>query len=598
MVFGWSRTNYCGEFTEEQIGEEVTAFGWAQKTRDLGNLIFIDLRDRTGIVQLAFGDGTDRAIFADAASVRAEFVLAVKGTVRRRESVNTEIPTGKIEIFVTEMKILAKSATPPFEVADNLRAGEMLRLQYRFLDLRRKEMQDALMMRHKIVKCAHDYYDDNGFLEVETPCLIKSTPEGARDYLVPSRVHPGSFYALPQSPQLYKQLLMLSGCDRYMQIARCFRDEDLRADRQPEFTQIDMEMSFVEEEDVMAMNEGFVKYVFKQILDIDIELPLRRMKYNDAMARYGSDKPDTRFGLEIQDLSDLLAGCEFKVFAGALENGKGSVRAINAKGAASKFTRKEIDRLTELVKTYRAKGLAWTRLTPEGESSSYEKFLTEEEKNAIRERLGAETGDVLFLVADPRNDIVCTSLGQLRLALGNELGLIPKDTFDLLWITEFPQFEWSDEENRWMAMHHPFTCPRPGDEDRLTTHPEDCYARAYDMVMNGCEVGGGSIRISDPVVQSKMFAGLGFSEEEAYRRFGFLLDSFKYGVPPHGGMAFGLDRLVMLMLKKETIRDVIAFPKVQTATELMTQCPAEVEQKSLDELHIAVVPDNKDKVEE
>jgi aspartyl-tRNA synthetase len=355
MVFGWSRTNYCGEFTEEQIGKEVTAFGWAQKTRDLGNLIFIDLRDRTGIVQLAFGDGTDRAIFADAASVRAEFVLAVKGTVRRRESVNTEIPTGQIEIFVTEMKILAKSATPPFEVADNIKTGEMLRLQYRFLDLRRKEMQDALMMRHKIVKCAHDYYDDNGFLEVETPCLIKSTPEGARDYLVPSRVHPGSFYALPQSPQLYKQLLMLSGCDRYMQIARCFRDEDLRADRQPEFTQIDMEMSFVEEEDVMTMNEGFVKYVFKKILDIDIETPLRRMKYNEAMARYGSDKPDTRFGLEIQDLSDLLAGCEFKVFAGALENGKGSVRGINAKGAAAKFTRKDIDRLTELVKTYRAR---------------------------------------------------------------------------------------------------------------------------------------------------------------------------------------------------------------------------------------------------
>ncbi len=587
MINGYNRTAYCGEFNESHIGKEVVVFGWAQKTRDLGNLIFIDLRDRSGILQLAFGDGTDKEVFEKAASVRAEFVLEAKGVIRKRESVNTEIATGAVELFVTELFILAKSQTPPFEISDNCNAKEDLRLKYRYLDLRRGEMQNILMMRHKIVKSARDYYDENGFMEIETPDLIKSTPEGARDYLVPSRVHPGCFYALPQSPQLYKQLLMMSGCDRYMQVARCFRDEDLRADRQPEFTQIDMEMSFVDENDVMTLNEGLVKRVFKDVLDYDVPTPFERLTFNEAMARFGSDKPDTRFGLELCDLSDLLQNCEFKVFAGALE--KGSVRAINAKGAASVFTRKEIDKLTEVVKLYKAKGLAWTRLTADGETSSYEKFLTEEEKLAIRERLGAETGDVLFIVADNRNDIVFDSLGALRLELGKRLDLIPKGTYNFLWVTDFPLFEWSDEENRWMAKHHPFTCPRPGDEDKLMSDPGDCYARAYDMVLNGCELGGGSIRISDTEIQDKMLQALGLSEEVAQARFGFLLDAEKYGVPPHGGMAFGLDRMVMLMLDRPSIRDVIAFPKVQTASELMTQCPTEVDQKNLDELHIAIV---------
>ena len=589
MINGYNRTAYCGEFNESNIGQEAVVFGWAQKTRDLGNLIFIDLRDRSGILQLAFGDGTDKEVLEKAASVRAEYVLEAKGVIRERESVNSEIPTGHVELFVNELHILAKSLTPPFEVSDNTNAKEDLRLKYRYLDLRRGEMQNILMTRHKIVKAARDYYDENGFMEIETPDLIKSTPEGARDYLVPSRVHPGCFYALPQSPQLYKQLLMMSGCDRYMQVARCFRDEDLRADRQPEFTQIDMEMSFVDENDVMTMNEGLIKYVFKKVLDVDVETPFKRLTWNEAMSRFGSDKPDTRFGLELCDLSDFLKNCEFKVFAGALE--KGSVRAINAKGAACVLTRKEIDKLTETVKLFKAKGLAWTRLTPDGETSSYEKFLTEEEKNAIRERLGAETGDVLFIVADSRNDIVFNALGALRLELGKRLDLIPKGKFNFLWVTDFPLFEWSDEENRWMAMHHPFTCPRPGDEDKLMTDPGDCYARAYDMVLNGCELGGGSIRISDTEIQDKMLHALGFTEESAQARFGFLLDAEKYGVPPHGGMAFGLDRMVMLMLDRPSIRDVIAFPKVQTATELMTMCPTEVDQKNLDELHIAVVKD-------
>lgn len=589
MINGYNRTAYCGEFNESHIGKEVVVFGWAQKTRDLGNLIFIDLRDRSGILQLAFGDGTDKEVFEKAASVRAEFVLEAKGVIRKRESVNSEISTGAVELFVNELYILAKSQTPPFEVSDNCNAKEDLRLKYRYLDLRRGEMQNILMMRHKIVKSARDYYDENGFIEIETPNLIKSTPEGARDYLVPSRVHPGSFYALPQSPQLYKQLLMMSGCDRYMQVARCFRDEDLRADRQPEFTQIDMEMSFVDENDVMTMNEGLVKRVFKDVLGYDVPTPFERLTYNEAMARFGSDKPDTRFGLELCDISDLLKNCEFKVFSGALE--KGSVRAINAKGAATVFTRKEIDKLVEVVKLYKAKGLAWTRLTPDGETSSYEKFLSDEEKLAIRERLGAETGDVIFIVADNRNDIVFDALGALRLELGKRLELIPKGTYNFLWVTDFPLFEWSDEENRWMAKHHPFTCPRPGDEDKLMSDPGDCYARAYDMVLNGCELGGGSIRINDTEVQDKMLQALGLSEEVAQARFGFLLDAEKYGVPPHGGMAFGLDRMVMLMLDRPSIRDVIAFPKVQTASELMTQCPSEVDKKNLDELHIAIVKD-------
>ena len=587
---GLKRSNYCGRFTTADIGREMVACGWVQKTRDLGNLVFVDLRDRTGILQLAFDDATPAAVREKAAAVRAEFVVMAKGVVRRRESVNKEIPTGEIELYVSDLRVLSKAQTPPFEITDHTNVNEELRLRYRYLDLRRGEMQKALIMRHKIVKVARDYYDENGFLEVETPILIKSTPEGARDYLVPSRVHPGSFYALPQSPQQYKQLLMLSGCDRYMQVARCFRDEDLRADRQPEFTQIDIEMSFVDEEDVMSVNEGFIQRVFREALNVEIPVPFPRLPYAEAMARYGSDKPDTRFGLELCDLSDLLAGCEFQVFAGALQAG-GSVRAINAKGAAGKLTRKEIDKLTELCKTYRAKGLAFTRLTADGESSSYEKFLQEGEKQAIRERLGAETGDVLLLVADANEQVVFDSLGALRCELAHRLELVSPGTFRFLWVTEFPLFEYSEEEGRYAAKHHPFTHPALEDVDRLESDPSSCKARAYDMVLNGCEVGGGSIRINDSELQARMFAALGLSDQTAKERFGFLLEAFRYGAPPHGGMAYGLDRLAMLMLEKDSIRDVIAFPKVQNASELMSQCPSTVEEKSLQELGIAIVKD-------
>ncbi len=585
---GLKRTHYCTQVSEADIGKEVVVCGFTQKTRDLGNLIFIDLRDRTGIIQLAFDDATDRAIMAKAAKVRAEFVLMAKGTVRKRESVNTEIKTGTIEVFVTDLRILNEAKTPPFEITDETNVKEELRLRYRYLDLRRAQMQQAMMMRHRIVKIARDYYDENGFLEIETPMLIKSTPEGARDYLVPSRVHPGKFYALPQSPQQYKQLLMLSGFDRYMQIARCFRDEDLRADRQPEFTQIDLEMSFVDQDDVMAVNEGFMKRVFKEALGIEIETPFRRIPYEEAMERYGSDKPDTRFGLELIDLGDVLETCEFKVFAGALAGG-GAVKAILVPDGAERLSRKEIDKLTEFVKTYRAKGLAYTRLTPEKETSSFEKFLTEEEKNALRQRVGAKTGDVILIVADANKQVVYDSLGALRCELAKRLSLIDESKFDLLWVTDFPQFEYSEEEDRYVAKHHPFTCPRLSDVDKLKTDPAAVHALAYDMVLNGCEVGGGSIRINDPELQEKMFEALGFTPESAHERFGYLIDAFQYGAPPHGGMAFGLDRLVMLMLGKDSIRDVIAFPKVQNASELMTMCPAEVDEKDIRELHIAIV---------
>ena len=584
---GLKRTHYCGTLREEHIGQTVVVTGWVQRNRDLGNLMFIDLRDRSGIVQLSFDDTTDKALFEKASTARAEFVLMAQGVVRARESINKDIPTGKIEIQVNDLRILAKSETPPFEITDTTNVKEDLRLKYRYLDLRRSELQNRIISRHKIVKIARDYFDENGFIEVETPILIKSTPEGARDYLVPSRVHHGKFYALPQSPQLYKQLLMLSGYDRYMQIARCFRDEDLRADRQPEFTQIDVEMSFVDEEDVMTLNEGFIKRVFKEFLNYDVPTPFRRLPYDEAMSRYGIDKPDTRFGLELCDLSDLLADCEFKVFAGALANG-GSVRAINVKGAASTLTRKEIDKLTDFVKTYRAKGLAFTRITAEGESSSFEKFLKPEEVAAIRERLGAEVGDVLLVVAD-KNQVVFDSLGQLRNHLARKLNLIEPNTYDFLWVTDFPLFEYDEEENRYAAKHHPFTSPKLDQLDKLENDKDHCYARAYDVIINGYEVGGGSIRINDPEVQNKMFKALGFTEEQAMERFGFLLNAFKYGVPPHGGMAYGLDRLIMIMTGTENIRDVIAFPKVQNASELMTNCPDYVEDKSLAELAIAVV---------
>lgn len=586
---GFKRTHYCTDLNENDIGREVIVAGWVQKARNLGNLMFVDLRDRTGILQLAFDDATNRAVFEKAETLRAEYVVMAKGDVRAREAVNHDIPTGKIEIFVRELRIVGKAQTPPFEITDTTNVKEELRLRYRYLDLRRSEMQKALQMRHKIVKVARDYYDENGFLEIETPILIKSTPEGARDYLVPSRVHNGKFYALPQSPQLYKQLLMLSGFDRYMQIARCFRDEDLRADRQPEFTQIDMEMSFVTEDDVMAMNEGLVKRVFREVLGVDVETPFRRMPYSEAMARYGSDKPDTRFGLELQDVTDVLRESGFAVFKSAVEAG-GSVRLINAKGLAGALTRKEIDKLVDVAKTYGAKGLAYTRLTADGVTSSFEKFLSEEEKAALHKAAGAETGDVLLVVADAKNSTVFAALGALRLAVANKCGLIDPDKFNFLWVTDFPFFEYSEEEGRWMAMHHPFTMPRAEDLDKVESDPGSVRALAYDMVLNGCELGGGSIRINDPAVQDRMLKALGFSEERARESFGFLMDAYQYGAPPHGGMAFGFDRMVMLMLKRDSIRDVIAFPKVQNAGEPMSGCPETVEEKQLRELSIAYAP--------
>ena len=584
---GLKRTVYSGELRAGDIGREVVLAGWCAKQRDLGNLVFIDLRDRSGIAQLAFDDTSAREVFQKAAAARSEDVLMAKGTVRRRQSVNRDIPTGEVEVFVTDLRVLAKSDTPPFEIIDRTNAKEELRLRYRYLDLRRPELQSALFMRHRIVKLVRDYFDRHGFIEIETPVLIKSTPEGARDYLVPSRVHPGKFYALPQSPQLYKQLSMLAGFDRYLQIARCFRDEDLRADRQPEFTQIDLEMSFVDEEDVQAVNEGLMKEIFREILGKDLALPLRRITWKEAMERYGSDKPDTRFGLELTDLSDQLKDTAFAVFRGALDAG-GSVRAINVKGAAAALSRKEIDKLTDVAKLYKAKGLAFNRLAEGGTSSSFEKFLTEEEIHAVHERLGAEPGDVLLVAADAKDAVVFAALGAIRLALAKKLDLIPKDSFDLLWVTDFPLLEWDEDVGRFFAMHHPFTSPNLDDFAMIDTDPGSVRARAYDLVLNGTELGGGSIRISDPELQEKMFEALGFTPEQAKERFGFLLDAFRYGVPPHGGMAYGLDRLVMLLLEKDSIRDVMAFPKVQNASELMTGCPAEVEQKSLDELSIAV----------
>jgi len=583
------RTNYCGELSAANVGERVCVMGWAQKQRDLGSLIFIDLRDRTGIVQLAFGDNTDRAIFDDAFSVRSEFVLCAKGIVRRRGegAINKNIPTGEIEIEVDEFKILSAAQTPPFEIVENSKVNSELRLKHRYLDLRRPDMQKNIIARSKISKIARDYYADNGFIDIETPNLCKPTPEGARDYLVPSRVHKGSFYALPQSPQLYKQLLMVSGFDRYFQIARCFRDEDLRADRQPEFTQIDTEMSFVTADDVMKMHEGFLKYLFKEYFGRELEGDFLRMPYAEAMERFGSDKPDMRFGYELTNLSDLLASCEFKVFAGAIENG-GSVRAINVKGGA-RFTRKEIDSLVDFVKSYRAKGLAWLKWNENGEiSSSYAKFLTEAENEAIKAKMAAEPGDLILVVAD-KNSVVFDSLGALRCECAKRMGILDPMDFKFLWVTEFPLLEYSEEDGRFYAKHHPFTSPMDEDLQYIDSDPARVRAKAYDIVLNGTELGGGSVRIYDSAIQTKMFEVLGLSEEEAKEKFGYLLEAFKYGVPPHGGLAFGFDRLVTLLLGLEDIRDVIAFPKVQNASELMTRCPSEADPAALVELGIAVV---------
>ena len=581
---GLKRTCYCGEV--EGVGKEVVVGGYVQKIRDLGNLIFIDLRDRTGIVQLAFDDGTDRAIFEKASSCRSEYVLLVKGTVRERESKNNDIKTGNIEVYVNDLRILAKAQTTPFEIVDNSNTNEELRLKYRYLDLRRKPLQQNIIMRSKIAKVARDYFYENGFIEIETPMMIKSTPEGARDYLVPSRVHPGKFYALPQSPQIYKQLLMIAGFDRYIQLARCFRDEDLRADRQPEFTQIDLEMSFAETEDIMEMAEGFISRLFSEILGRDIPVPLPRMKYTEALERFGSDKPDTRFGMEITDLTDVVKDCGFGVFTSAIANG-GTVRCITAKNGASTFTRKEIDKLTEYVKGIGVKGLAYIRWVEDAPNCSFGKFLGEGELDKILAAAGAEKGDVVFIIADKKNTAL-TSLGALRLKCARQLNIIPEGKFNFLWITEFPFFEWNEDTQHWDAMHHPFTMPMDECLQYLDTAPEKVFAKAYDLVLNGTELSSGSIRITDYELQQKMFESLGLTDEEIEAKFGFLVEAYKYGAAPHGGMGIGLDRLAMIMCGADSLRDVTAFPKVQNASELMSNCPAAVDKDSLDILGIEV----------
>ena len=581
----FKRTHKCAQLGEKNIGETVIVMGWTQGYRQLGALTFIDLRDISGIVQLSFSEDFSKEAFQKAQTVRNEYVLAAKGEVVERSAVNDKIKTGHIEIQVTELRILNKSETPPFAVEEGSNVKDETRLKFRYLDLRRPDVQKNLIARHKIAQTARSFYSDNGFLEIETPMLTKSTPEGARDYLVPSRIHQGKFYALPQSPQLYKQILMLSGMDRYFQIVKCFRDEDLRADRQPEFTQIDLEMSFVEEDDVMNVNEQFLKKLFKEMLNKDIELPLRRIPYKEAMSKYGSDKPDTRFGLELCDISEVIKNCEFKVFKGALENG-GSVRGINIKGGAA-FSRKEIDSLGEFVKTYRAKGLAWLSLNDEGYKSSFAKFMKEEEVENIISAMKGESGDLLVFVAD-KNNVVFDSLGALRLEVAKRMNLIEPGTYDLLWVTEFPLLEYSEEEQRFTAMHHPFTAPMDEDIEYLKTDPGKVRAKAYDIIINGYEAGGGSIRIYNSDLQQTMFETLGFTKEEAWNRFGFLLEAFKYGTPPHGGLAYGLDRLVMILTGCDNIKDVIAFPKVQNASELMTNAPDVVDEKQLEELSIEV----------
>ena len=587
------RTHYCGDVTETLIGERVSVVGWVQKQRDLGSLIFIDLRDRSGIVQLAFDETTNEEIFKVAFSVRSEFVVAARGTVRARGegAVNPNMKTGKVEIAVDAFKVLSEAKTPPFAIVENSDVKSELRLTHRYLDLRRPDMQKNIIARSEICKIARNYFTDNGFIEIETPDLIKPTPEGARDYLVPSRVHPGKFYALPQSPQLYKQLLMCSGFDRYIQIARCFRDEDLRADRQPEFTQIDMELSFVTEEDVIAVNEGFIKTIFDKFMKKPLEIPFKRMTWREAMERYGSDKPDTRFDMELCDLTDAVRDCGFAVFSGAVADG-GSVRCINVKGGAS-MSRKEIDALVEFVKSYGAKGLAWYKYGADAVSSSFAKFLTEDELRAILDTAKVEEGDLLLVVA-AKNKVVFDSLGALRCHVAKKLGLIDKSKFNFLWVTEFPLLEYSEEDGRFYAMHHPFTMPMDEDIPLLDTDPGAVRAKAYDIVLNGVELGGGSVRIHSGELQSKMFSVLGIDEESAENKFGFLLEAFKYGVPPHAGLAYGLDRLVCLLLGLEDIRDVIAFPKVQNASELMSKCPAPADPASLEELSIAVTRQEED----
>ena len=581
------RTNYCGEVSLADAGREMTVCGSIARARDKGGIIFADLRDTTGILQLVFDEDTPQDVFAKAESLKSEYVVIARGLLRERAAKTDKIATGDVELYVQELRVLSEAQTPPFEIRDGINVNDDLRLRYRYLDLRRPSQHETIVLRSKICQIVRNYFCDNHFCEIETPTLIKSTPEGARDYLVPSRVQPGHFYALPQSPQLYKQILMLSGFDRYFQIARCYRDEDLRADRQPEFTQIDEELSFVDENDIMTINEGLLKKLWKEMLGIDLVTPFQRLPWDQAMARFGSDKPDTRFGLEIRDVTGVFRGTGFKPFAAVLAEG-GSIRAINAAGLADKLTRKNIDKLGEVAKTYGAKGLAFSRLTAEGTASSFEKFLTEAEKTALYQALDARTGDVLLLVSDTDWVRACTALGQVRLEIGRKYDLIDPDKFNFLWVVDFPLFEYSEQEGRWMAMHHPFTMPKPEDLDKIESDPGACRALAYDIVLNGVELGGGSIRINDPALQDRMFHALGFTEEKARASFGFLMDAYKFGAPPHGGMAYGLDRLVMLMLKRDSIRDVIAFPKVQNAGEPMSGAPDVVDPKQLKELSIAL----------
>lgn len=586
FMTGLKRTDYCGDLRTSDIGREVTVCGWVQRQRDLGQLIFIDLRDRTGIVQLAFDNETDRTIFEKAFAARSEYVLAAKGVVRERSSKNMEIPTGEIEVEVKDLRVLSKAETPPFEILDETNTNEELRLKYRYLDLRRGPLQRNIMMRSKIAKVARDYFYENGFIEIETPMMMKSTPEGARDYLVPSRVHKGKFYALPQSPQIYKQLLMVAGYDRYIQLARCFRDEDLRADRQPEFTQIDMELSFVDMDEIMEINEGLFKRLFKDVLGQKLPTPFPRMTYKDAMERYGSDKPDIRFGMEICDISELVKDCDFGVFKGAIENG-GSVRGIVAKNAASKLTRKEIDKLTEYVKGIGAKGLAFVRWVEDKPTCSFAKFMAEGQLENILATMGAEKGDVVLLVAD-KNSVTLPVLGALRLTVAKKLDIIPKG-FSFLWIVDFPFFEYDSESGEWVAMHHPFTMPREECLQYLDTDPGKVIAKAYDLTLNGTELSSGSIRITDYELQQKMFRALKLTDEEIEAKFGFLVEAYKYGAPPHGGMGIGLDRIAMILCEADSLRDVTAFPKVQNASEIMSACPSVVDKANLDILGIKVV---------
>ncbi len=585
---GWKRTDYCTHFSKDDVGKQVTMMGWVQTRRDLGALIFVDLRDRTGIMQVVFDESLMETQFSKAEKLRSEFVIAVRGEIVRRdfETINENLPTGLIEVSVKELKVLSKAKTPPFEIDDNIAVREEKRLKYRYLDLRRPTMQNNMMVRSRISAAAREYLTDNGFIDIETPMLTKSTPEGARDYLVPSRVHGGSFYALPQSPQTMKQLLMMSGFDKYFQIVKCFRDEDLRSDRQPEFTQIDIEMSFVDVDDIIAANEGLLAHVFKKVMDIDITLPLKRLPFKEAMDRYGSDKPDTRFGLELVNVSDIVENSGFKVFSSVVKNG-GSVRAINAKGCVDKFARRQIDALAEFVKIYGAKGMAWISMKEDGMQSPITKFFSEDEINSLLQRTNAETGDLIFFVGDT-DKVVFDSLGNLRLKLAQTLELIDESIYDLLWVVDFPVFEYSEEEKRYTAMHHPFTSPKDEDIGKLESDPAKAYAKAYDIVLNGNEIGGGSIRIHDTKIQKKMLNALGFSDEEAEENFGFLLEALKYGTPPHGGIAYGLDRLAMLLLGRESIRDVIAFPKVQNASDPLTNAPSKVSAKQLLELSLKI----------